>query len=134
GQDGEVIAAIQSLRRTLSPLHIPPAPQQVFAEHLKKEYEGFAKQQPQHALDQPTATEGRVRALPFATEFSGAGLQSQRFLNGLIGYIRTHHPEVAEQLSRQQEGGRIVLPGQFTPGKVEAPTHQHTGSHHTHHH
>ena len=31
-QDGEVIASLQSLRRTLSPLHIPAAPPPVFAE------------------------------------------------------------------------------------------------------
>ena len=134
GQDGEVIAAIQSLRRTLSPLHIPAAPQQVFAEHLKKEYETFTKQQPQQALDQQIATDVLDRALKFATEFSGAGLQSTRFLTGLIGYVRTYHPEVAEQLTRQQEGGRIVLPGQFTPGKVESAGHVHTDPHHTHHH
>ncbi|HET8579833.1 MAG TPA: hypothetical protein VFL31_02440 [Nitrospiraceae bacterium] len=134
GQDGEVIAAIQSLRRTLSPLHIPAAPQQVFAEHLKKEYEAFAKQQPQQALDQQTATEVLDRALKFATEFSGSGLQSIRFLTGLIGFVRTYHPEIAEHLTKQQEGGRIVLPGQFTPGKVEPAGHIHTGPHHTHHH
>ena len=115
-------------------MHIPAGPEQVFAEHLKKEYEAFAKQQPQQALDQQIATDVLDRALKFATEFSGAGLQSTRFLTGLIGYVRTYHPEVAEQLTRQQEGGRIVLPGQFTPGKVETPVHQHTRPHHTHHH
>jgi hypothetical protein len=136
GQDGEVIAATQALRRTLSPLHIPAAPLSVFAEHLKKEYETFSKQQPQQALDPSTATDVLDRALKFVTEFSGGGLQSQRFLSGLIGYIRTHHPEVAEQLAKQHEGGRIVLPGQFTPGpaQAEAPGHLHAGHHHTHQH
>ncbi len=134
GQDGEVIAAVQSLRRTLSPLHIPAALQQVFAEHLKKEYEGFAKQQPQQALDQQTATDVLDRALKFVIEFSGSGLQSTRFLTGLIGYVRTYHPEIAEHLAKQQEGGRIVLPGQFTPGKVEPTGHVHTGPHHPHRH
>ncbi|HKW85586.1 MAG TPA: hypothetical protein VJM82_00790 [Nitrospiraceae bacterium] len=134
GQDGEVIAAIQSLRRVLSPLHIPSGPQQVFAEHLKKEYEEFAKQQPQQALEQQTATEVLDRALKFVTAFSGAGLQSTRFLTGLIGYVRTYHPDIVEHVTKQQEGGRIVLPGQFTPGKVESASHVHTGPHHTHHH
>jgi len=136
GQDGEVIAAVQALRRTLSPLHIPAAPLPVFAEHLKKEYETFAKQQPQQALDSSTATDVLDRALKLITELSGGGLQSQRFLTGLIGYIKTYHPDVAEQLAKRGEGGRIVLPGQFTPSPspVEPPGRLHAGHHHTHDH
>jgi len=140
-QDGEVIASLQSLRRTLSPLHIPSAPPPVFAEILKKEYEGLTKQQGQQGqpaqqwVDQQTATEVLDRALKFLSEFSGAGLQSHRLLTGLIGYIRTHHPEIAEQLAKQgKEGGRIVLPGQFTPGKVEPVAHRHSGPPHEHPH
>lgn len=137
GQDGEIIAAIQALRRTLSPLHIPAAPLPVFAEHLRKEYETFSKQQqqqpPQQAVDQAAASEVLDRAIKFVSEFSGGGLQSQRFLTGLIGYIRTHHPEVAEQLAKQHEGGRIVLPGQFTP-QAEPRDHVHPGPQHVHDH
>jgi len=138
-QDGEVIASLQSLRRTLSPLHIPAAPPPVFAELLKKEYEAFAKQQgqaqsAQQTLDQQAAAEVLDRALKFVTEFSGPGLQSQRFLTGLIGYIRTHHPEVAEHLAKPREDGRIVLPGQFTPGRVEPVGHSHPSPQHAHHH
>ena len=138
-QDGEVIASLQSLRRTLSPLHIPAAPPPVFAELLKKEYEAFTKQQgqaqsAQQTLDQQAAAEVLDRALKFVTEFSGPGLQSQRFLTGLIGYIRSHHPEVAEQLAKPHEGGRIILPGQFTPGQVEPVGHSHPGPQHAHHH
>ena len=51
GQDAEVVAAIQSLRRALSPLHVPTAPMPVFAEHLKKEYEAFQKSNPQQIAD-----------------------------------------------------------------------------------
>lgn len=134
GQDAEVIAAVQALRRTLSPLHIPAGPLPVFAERLKKEYDAFAKQQGQ----QPDSSAPDVldRAIKFVTEFSGGGLQSQRFLNGLIGYIRTYHPEIAEHLAKQQEGGRIVLPGQLpsslAPGPAPRPQHihDHTCGHH----
>lgn len=118
GQDGEVIAGIQALRRTLSPLHIPAVPGQIFAERLKKEYEAFTKPQAQQALDQHRATEVLDRALKFVTEYSGAGLQSQRFLTGLIGYIKTYHPDVASHLASQSQEGRIILPGQFTPSDV----------------
>jgi hypothetical protein len=138
GQDGEVIAAVQTLRRTLSPLHIPAGPPPVFAEHLKREYESFIKQPPQgqRPVDQQTATEVLDRALAFITGISGTGLQSNRFLKGLIGYIKTYHPEIADHLTKQvHEGGRIVLPGQFPSGGSELehrhPTHQH---HHSHPH
>ena len=106
GQDAEVLAGIQSLRRTMSPLHIPSAPDPVFAEKLKKEYEAFAKQEPQQTLDTQLKTDVLDRALSFIQEFSGQGFQSQRFLTGLIGYIKTHHPTIADQVAKQQEGGR----------------------------
>lgn len=143
GQDGEVISAIQSLRRTLSPLHIPAAPAPVFAEHLRKEYEAFAKPQAgttHPVIDQQAATEVLDRALTFASGFSGPGLQSQRFLTGLIGYIKAHHPAVAEQLAAQgSDGGRIVLPGQFAPGPLPPapgaiPGHLHHAQAHAHPH
>jgi hypothetical protein len=129
--DSEVIAALQSLRRTLSPLHIP-APQPLpFAEQLKKEYEAFRKQQPQGPIAGHGDTDVLDRALKFVTEFSGGGLQSNRFLKGLIGFIRSHHPEVAEQLAAQPEaGGRIILPGQFMPPVPEPHGHVHTHHHH----
>lgn len=138
GQDAEVIAAVQTLRRTLSPLHIPAGPAPVFAEHLKKEYDSFTKQPPQgqRPLDQTTATEVLDRALGFIGRISGTGLQSNRFLNGLIGYIKTYHPEIAEHLSRETGGGsRIILPGQFSAGDAgiepsqAMPRHAHSHSH-----
>lgn len=137
GQDGEVIAAIQALRRTLSPLHIPAAPLPVFAEQLKKEYDAFVKpqggQQPQQMIDQQAAAEVLDRALAFVTNFSGGGLQSQRFLTGLIGYIKAYHPEVAGHLAKQQEGGRIVLPGQsFMPAPAAQHVHSPDCQHHHH--
>lgn len=135
GQDGDVLGAIQSLRRTLSPLHIPPTPESAFAERLKKEYETFAKREPQQKLDSQMATDVLDRSLKFITDFSGGGLQSQRFIMGLIGYIRAHHPAIAEHLAKQQDTGRIVLPGEFTPGRAEAPGHGHDHPHtHPHHH
>jgi len=133
GQDAEVITGIQSLRRNLSPLHIPAVMAPVFAEHLKKQYEVFSKQQGQPVPDTALATEVLDRTLKFVTEFSSGGLQSSRFLNGLIGYIRTYHPQVAEHLAKQQDSGRIVLPGQFTP--TPSPPTQHThGPDCGHHH
>ncbi|HYM38000.1 MAG TPA: hypothetical protein VES96_06340 [Nitrospiraceae bacterium] len=134
GQDAEVITAIQSLRRNLSPLHIPAVMAPVFAEHLKKQYEIFSKQKDQPVPDTTLATEVLDRAMKFVTEFSGGGLQSSRFLNGLIGYIRAYHPQVAEQLAKQQEGGRIVLPGQFTPQPSSHTQHTHGPDCGHHHH
>lgn len=142
GLDGEIVAALQALRRTLSPLHVPAAPLPVFAEHLKREYEAFAKQQPDHVPGQQTSTDVLDRSIKFVEGFAGQALQSQRFLTGLIGYIKTAHPEVAEHLAKQAgTGGRIVLPGQFTPGSslaaaphVHSPDCQHHHDHPHHHH
>ena len=97
GQDAEVVAAIQALRRTLSPLHVPAAPMPVFAEHLKKEYEAFKKQNPQQIAHTSMAPEVLDRAIKFVSEFSGTDFQSQRFLGGLVGYVRAFHPAIAEQ-------------------------------------
>lgn len=139
GVDGDVLGAIQSLRRSVSPLHIPPAPESVFAEKLKKEYDAFVKADSARKLDSQTTMEVLDRALTFVTEFSGGGLHSQRFLSGLSGYIRTHHPAIAEQLARQEESGRIVLPGQFAPpagealGRTQTHTHDHPHAHHHSH-
>jgi hypothetical protein len=143
GLDGEVIAAVQSLRRTLSPLHIPAGPPPVFAERLRTEYEAFAKQQSpqpgQPPLDSHLATEVIDRALAFITQMSGNGLQSTRFLTALIGYIDNSHPQIAEHLTKQvEETGRILLPGQIPSGGIApaldpTPTHPHA-HHHTHHH
>lgn len=139
GQDAEVLAGIQALRRTLSPLHIPSGPMPVFAEHLKKEYETFKKQEPQQMVESQVAPEVLDRTLKFVIEFSGPGFQSQRFLGGLIGYVRTYHPEIAEHLTKQQERGHIVLPGQSPPPPAEEHIHSpecqhHHGHQHSHRH
>lgn len=136
GQDAEVVAAIQALRRTLSPLHVPAAPMPVFAEHLKKEYDTFKKQNPQQIADTSMAPEVLDRAVKFISEFSGTGFQSQRFLSGLIGYVRVYHPEIAAHLTKQHEPGHIVLPGQslMPPSSPEPRAHTHgPGCEHHHH-
>ncbi len=140
GQDAEVIAAVQALRRALSPLHVPAAPMPMFAEYLKKQYENFVKQDPQPAIDASMAPEVLDCALKFITEFSGGAFQSQRFLSGLIGYVRAFHPDIAKHLAKQQEGGRIMLPSQFSPTPLQPhihapdPTPRYEGHLRAHHH
>jgi hypothetical protein len=125
GQDAEVVASIQALRRTLSPLHVPSAPMPVFAEHLKKEYETFKKQNPEQITDTSSAPEVLDRVITFVSEFSGKDFQSRRFLGGLVGYVKTYHPHIAEHLVKRQEPGHIILPGQsfMPPPEPEAHTH-----------
>lgn len=130
GQDAEIIAAIQALRRTLSPLHVPAAPMPVFAEHLKKEYDNFVKQQPQQMADTHMAPDVLDRLLAFIAEFSGSAFQSRRFLHGLVGYVKTFHPDIADHLSKQAQGGRIVLPSQFAPPPTETHVHSPECRHH----
>ncbi|HUM40619.1 MAG TPA: hypothetical protein PKJ04_12825, partial [Nitrospira sp.] len=103
-------------------------------ERLKKEYDTFVKQQPQQIADAGSAPEILDRALAILTEFSGQGFQSRRFLLGMIGYVKTFHPEIAEHLTKQHEAGRIVLPGQLTPPPQEPAPHVHgPGCQHHHH-
>jgi len=140
-QDADVITGVQALRRTLSPLHIPSGPAPVFAERLKKEYDAFLGHQTQQkdagapVLDQQTAMDVLDRALSFITEVSGPGLQSRRFLTGLIGFIDHYHPDVAEHLTKGlEEGGKILLPGQFSSGGLAPPpTPRPVHAHHHHH-
>ena len=131
GQDTEVVAALQALRQTLSPLHVPAAPMPVFADHLMKEYDTFKKQNPQQIADLSSAPEILDRAITFVSKFSGTDFQSQRFLGGLIGYVRAYHPEIAEHLIKQRELGHIILPGQqFMPPPTPEPHTHGPGCHH----
>lgn len=132
GQDAEVIASIQALRRTLSPLHVPSAPMPVFAEHLKKEYEAFQKGNPQQIAGASDAPEVLDHAMTFVSEFSGKDFQSRRFLSGLIGYVKAYHPEIADHLRKKREPGHIILPGQsfMPPPEPEPHTHGPGCEHH----
>jgi hypothetical protein len=132
GQDAELVTAIQALRRTLSPLHVPAAPMPVFAEHLKKEYETFKKQNPDQIADSSNAPEVLDRAIRFVSEFSGTDFQSRRFLLGLVGYVKAYHPHIAEHLRKKHEPGHIVLPGQsfMPPQEPEPHTHGPGCEHH----
>ena len=131
GQDTEVVAAMQALRRTLSPLHVPTAPMPVFAEQLKKEYDTFKKQNPRQIADMSSAPEILDRAIAVVSRFSGTGFQSRRFLGGLIGYVQAYHRESAEHLTKQREPGHIILPGQQFMLPPEPEPHAHgPGCHH----
>jgi hypothetical protein len=124
GLDAEVVTAIQALRRT---------PMPVFAEHLKKEYETFKKQNPQQIADSSTAPDVLDRAIRFVSGFSGNDFQSRRFLSGLIGYVKMYHPEIAAHLTKQHQAGHIVLPGQpFMPPAASEPHTHGPGCRHHH--
>jgi hypothetical protein len=134
GQDAEVIAALQALRRTLSPLHIPSTPMPVFAERLRKEYETFQKQNPEQIADVSDAPAILDRIVRFVSIFSGTDLQSSRFLGGLIGYVNLQHPEIAAHLKKKHEAGHILLPGQpHMPPPAPEPHVHGPGCEHHHH-
>ncbi len=108
-QDGEVIAAIQALRRSFSPIHVPEGMAPPFTEALKKEYDAFMEGE---KPDAQLVSEVLDRGLTFISEFSGTGLRSNRFLSGLIGFLKSRHPDVAEKLTKLgTTAGRIILPG-----------------------
>jgi hypothetical protein len=135
GQDAEVVTAMQALRRMLSPLHIPSAPMPVFAEHLKKEYEAFTKGNPQQIADMADAPAVLDRVITFVSDFSGKDFQSRRFVSGLIGYVKTYHPQIAEHLHKRHTSGHILLPGQsfMPPPDPEQHTHGPDCEHHSGH-
>lgn len=134
GQDAEVIAALQALRRTLSPLHVSAAPMPVFAEHLRKEYETFKKRNPEQIADSSDAPAVLDKIDRFVSTFSGKDFQSSRFLGGLIGYVKIYHPEIAEHLRRKHEPGHILLPGQSFSSPPGAGVHTHGPDCRHHHH
>ena len=108
GQDGEIIAAIQALRRSFSPIHIPEGMAPPFTEALKKEYKAFMEGE---KADEQLVMEVIDEGLAFITKFSGDGLRSNRFLSGLVGFLKSHHPDVASQLIKLSDtGGGIIIP------------------------
>lgn len=132
GQDAEIVAALQALRRTLSPLHVPTTPMPVFAEHLKKEYEVFRKQNPDQIAESSEALEVLDRAARFVSECSENDFQASRFLGGLIGYVKMMHPDIAAHLKKTHEPGHILLPGQsfLPPPAADVHTHGPDCKHH----
>lgn len=127
-QDSEVTAGLQALRRSLSPVHIPSGPLPPFADQLKKEYEAFTKQEASQVVeDQHTVIAVLDRALQLVADFSGSTLRSSRFLTGLVGFIRTSHPQIAEELERRAgSSGRIILPSGMQHEGRETPIHSHS--------
>src|SRR5947208_4605320 len=147
GLDGEVIAALEFIRRLLSPLHFPAPTVPAFSQYLHKEFKAFLEKE---MVDQTRAQQLVDLALTLVKEFSGTGLRSNRFLTGLIGCLAMDHPEVVAHLKAQetdqprivlaQEGdiagaakekaqrekGRIVISG--------APAHMHDHEPHGHKH
>ena len=110
-QDIEALEGLQSLRRSFSLVQIPETGMPAFGEELRKEFKVFGERQ---NLEPTMVTEVLDRAQTFIQNFSGSGLRSNRFLHGLLGYVRERHPDVAEQLARQTgAGGRIVIPSGF---------------------
>src|SRR6266568_5040376 len=105
--DGEVIAALEFIRRLLSPLHFPAPAVPAFSQYLHKEFKAYLAQE---KIDQDKAQQVVDLTLNLITQFSGGGLQSNRFLTGLIGCLTTDHPDVAAHLKSQDtDQPRIVL-------------------------
>ena len=147
GLDGEVIAALEFIRRLLSPIHFPAPTVPAFSQYLHKEFKAFLEKE---KVDQTQAQQIVDLAIKLGNEFSGTGLRSNRFITGLIGCLTMDHPEVAEYVKRQDtDQPRIVLAGEediATAAKEQAqreksrivipgaPVHTHDHEHHGHKH
>jgi hypothetical protein len=144
--DGEVIAALEFIRRLLSPLHFPAPTVPAFAQYLHNEFKAYLAQT---KFDQEKAQHIVDLALRVARDFSGDSLHSHRFLTGMIGCITTDHPDVAAHLKSQDtDQPRIVVAGEddipaaaakqvqrearriLSPGSTIPPgTHEHVAGH-----
>ena len=123
GQDGEVITAIQGLRRSFSPIHVPEGMASPFTEALKKEYKAFMEGK---KVDEQLVMDVIDEGLRFISRFSGDSLRSSRFLNGLTGFLKSHHPDVAQQLIKLSDtGGGIIIPGGAKMESRDTPLHLH---------
>ena len=149
GLDGEIVTALQFIRRLLSPLHFPAPTVPAFSQYLHKEFKAYLEQE---KVDQGQAQQVVDVALTLVNDFSGAGLRSSRFMTGLIGCLSADHPEVARHIKSQatdqprivladmkdiaeaakeqtqREQSRIVVPGASVPSHTHErhhPGHQH---------
>ena len=110
GLDGEVIAALEFIRRLLSPLHFPAPVVPAFSQYLHKEFKAYLEKE---KIDPGQAQDVVDLGLRYVKDFSGSGLRSNRFLTGLIGLLSADHPEVAAHLrSQSTDQPRIVLAGE----------------------
>jgi hypothetical protein len=149
--DGEAIAALEFIRRLLSPLHFPAPTVPAFSQYLHKEFKAYLAHE---KLEQDKTQQVVDLGIALAKEFSGEGLRSNRFLTGLIGCISVDHPEVAAHLKSQgtdqpqiviasdedipaaaqdqarQGKSRIVLPGSIPPREQAPAGHLHAGHRH----
>ena len=101
--DGEVIAGIEEVRRRLSPLALPESTRSPLGEALWKDLEPFIKE-----VDRQAAAEALEVYIELARSFSGTGLQSHRFLRGLLGFLEQYRPEMVEQIKKLSTPGRII--------------------------
>jgi hypothetical protein len=104
-KDTEAIAGMEDLRRRLSPLALPDSARSPFGEALWKELEPVIKE-----VGPQAAVEAVDAYLKLARSFSDELLQSHQFLRGLLGFIEQLHPEMAEQIRKEAEPSRILLP------------------------
>jgi hypothetical protein len=114
---------------------------------LHKEFKAYLTQE---KIGQEKAQQVVDLALNLINQFSGGGLQSNRFITGLIGCLAADHPDVAAHLRSQgtdqprivlageedispalqeearKNKSRIVFPGSAMPELVpKVPAHQH---------
>jgi hypothetical protein len=117
--DAEVIAALEFIRRLLSPLHFPAPVVPAFSQYLHKEFKAYLEQE---KLDPSQAQHIVDIALTLIKEFSGEGLRSNRFITGLIGCLTLDHPDVVQHMQTQAtDQPRIVLAGdQDIPAAAQA--------------
>jgi hypothetical protein len=103
--DAEAIAVLESIRRRLSPLRLPEPSHSPLADAVWNDLEPIFKDVDHHAM-----AEALDAYIVFAKAFSGPGLRSRHFLNGLLGFLERYDPELVRQLRTPETSGagRII--------------------------
>src|SRR5438094_4795666 len=97
GLDGEVVAALEFIRRLLSPIHFPAPTVPAFSQYLHKEFKAFLEKE---KVDQSQAQQAVDLTRALGKQSSGPRRRANRFPTGVIARLTTDHPDVAAPLDR----------------------------------
>ncbi len=105
--DWEIRMGLEDVRQRLSPLAIPNKASTPYGDLLWRELEGFLKTE---RLDQDTVAAGIDAAHQLVQAISGEALKTNRYLKGLIHYMESHYPDLAQQMAEEKSSSGLILP------------------------
>jgi hypothetical protein len=111
--DQELLAGMEEIRATLSPLTVAAAAPTACGQHLWGVAETWLKQQPG---DRELMRSVLDQAIAFGRTLAGRELAGRKFIQGLVGMIDERFPEQAGALREKPAAeSRLILPAASTP-------------------